>query len=222
MRRLAVCLLVMLVHSSGVASRARSQASASPAEVKQAALHWLDRFSQTQVLFHEEDMKRLQEKVAAMSPEDAAKWWQERAANRELLDSPRWQETQNWLREFLRVQARYSDEEIRDFQSAAFTKGKESTPSLNEVLEKLIQYRQQFRAAAQGSATMRQLAAESNQAFRQDQVRQREARFHRPASQFNTVQPPAPPPRPVDPRPPLVDSMDVARWTVMNQFFPRW
>lgn len=222
MRRLAICLFIVFFHSTGVVSRASGQAVSSPAEVKQTALKWLESFAQTQVLFHEEDMKRLKEKVAAMSPDEASKWWQERAANREFLDSPRWQETQNWLREFLRVQARYSDEEIRDFQSEAFSKGKESTLALNEVLEKLIQYRQQFRAAAQGSSAMRQLAVDANQAFRQDQVRQREARFHRPTAQFNTVQPPAPPPRPVVPRPPLVDSMDVARWTVMNQFFPRW
>lgn len=221
MRQLLTSLLIVLVYSAGVASRASGQA-ADAADDQQRALQWLDRFAQTQVLFHEEDMKKLRAKVAAMSPEEASQWWKERAANREMLEGPRWQDTQNWLREFLRVQARYSDEEIRDFQSDAFTKGRKSTQSLNDVLEKLIQYRQQFRAAAQGSAAIRQMELESNQAFRQEQVRQREARWHRPASQFNTVQPPPPPPRPVVQHPPLVDSLDVARWTVVNQLFPRW
>lgn len=207
-----------------VCSAAAGQAPQSTAtDDQRSALLWLDRFAKEQVLFHEEDVKKLRAKVAAMSPDEASRWWKEHAAHRDALDNPRWQETQNWLREFLRVQARYSDEEIRNFQSEAFAKGRESAESLSGVLEKLIQYRQQFRAAAQGSAAVQQLQLEANQAFRQEQVRQREARWNRPAAQFNSVQPAPPPPRTANPPPPpLIDALDVARWTVLNQVFPRW
>ena len=220
LRPVLASALVVLLHST-FACRAIAQAVPPDAAAeKQSALKWLDRFAQVQVLFHDEDMQKLRAKLTAMSPEEVSQWWKERAAIRELLDSARWQDTQNWLREFLRVQARYSDEEIRDFQSEAFTKAKESPESLSEVLEGLIQYRQRFRAATQASAEMRELQLEANQAFRQEQVRQREARWHLPPPQANTAQPVAP--RPRTSPPPLVDSLDVARWTILNQLFPRW
>ena len=205
------------------ATPAMSQTSAAVAvDVKAQALQWLDRFSREQALFHEEDVKKLREKVEAMPPEEVAKWWQERTPQRELLDSPQWRETQTWLREFLRVQARYSDEDIRTFQSDAFSKARESAESLSDVLKKVMHYRQQLRAGSQAAEQTRQLQLAANQAFRQDQVRQREARWQRPAPQPNTPQPVTPRERPGRSNEPLVDSLDVARWMMLNQLYPRW
>jgi hypothetical protein len=214
---LLMCVLAVF------ASPARSQVSSTDAaEDKKNALNWLDRFSRVQVLFHPEDVKKLRDKVEAMSPEDVSKWWKERAPNREVLDSKEWQEAQNWFREFLRVQARYSDEDIRLFQSEAFGKARESVGSLNEVIQNLIAYRQRFRAAAQASDETRQLQLAANEAFRQEQVRQREARWQRPMPQLNLPPPPVPRDERTRANPPLIDSLDAARWMILNQLYPRW
>jgi hypothetical protein len=215
--------LLIVCFVSAFAWPAMSQVPPTDAvDDKKSALQWLDRFSREQVLFHEEDVKKLREKVEAMSPEEVSKWWKERASNREMLDSPEWQESQNWLREFLRVQARYSDDDIRLFQSEAFAQARESVGSLNEVLQNLIKYRQRFRSAAQTSDQTRQLQLAANNAFRQEQVRQREARWQRPAPQPNVPQPTATREQPTRANDPLITSLDAARWTVLNQLFPRW
>src|SRR5436190_23287907 len=91
-------------------SLAQTQTPSPPTErTKQDALQWLTSFGRYQVLFHAEDVKKLQERVAAMTPEEAAKWWDRTAPQRKVLASPEWDETERWLRQFLDVQAKYSD-----------------------------------------------------------------------------------------------------------------
>ncbi|MCO6454368.1 MAG: hypothetical protein J5I93_03550 [Pirellulaceae bacterium] len=199
-------------------------APATADSAKKEALEWLDAFSRRQVLFHSDDVKKLRARVAAMSEEEAAAWWQESEPKRRVLASPEWAETESWLRQFLAVQAIYSDEEIRYFQSQAADQAKASASSLQEVLDRLTALRRRFTGRSQAAEQTRQLKLAANQAYRQADVRRREESLRqasaRPAATF-----PAPPPpreRPSRLHEPLVDSLDVARWTVLQQLFPRW
>jgi hypothetical protein len=200
--------------------------SADPAATKKEALAWLDRFGRSQVLFHADDIKKLRTKIEAMTPEEAAAWWKESAPKREVLASEEWAETEAWLKKFLAVQAIYSDEEIRDFQSEAAAKAKESAESLQEVLARVSKLRQRLVGGAQQSEQVRQLQLAANEAFRQNAVRQREeaarAARSRPAATFPTPAAPPPRERPGRVNEPLIDSLDVARWAVLRELFPRW
>lgn len=191
---------------------------------KEEALRWLESFARYQVLFHPDDVKKLQQRVEAMTPQEAAQWWERTAPQRNLLTSPEWSETEEWLRKFLRVQAKYSDEEIREHQTVAAEKAKESASSLKEVLERVSQARRKLVAGAQGAEETRQLQLAANEAYRQEEVRQREvARRHaqtRPAP--SPAAPPAPRPDRSRYNEPLIDSLDVARWSILREIFPRW
>lgn len=54
-----------------------TRADETPAETKKAALEWLDAFAKRQVLFHPDDVRKLRARVEAMTPEEAAAWWEE-------------------------------------------------------------------------------------------------------------------------------------------------
>jgi hypothetical protein len=216
---------LLLIATAGFLSFALAQTPTASAEKqKEEALLWLDRFARVQVLFHVDDVKKLRERVAAMSPAEAALWWEKTAPQREVLTSPQWRDTERWLREFLEVQAKYSDEDIRYFQSEAAAKAKESAASLQEVLDRITQARRRLIGAGQVSEQTRQMQLAANQAYKQEQVRQREESLRKarsqPAATFPT--PPAPRQYPTRYSDPLIDSLDVARWTVLQQLFPNW
>jgi len=192
---------------------------------KAQALEWLDRFAAEQVLFSTRDVERFREKVAEMTEAEAAAWWERSASHRELFDSAAWQETRRWLREFLRVQAMYSDEQIEYFQSEAFAKAKHSSRSLQDVMDEITMKRKQLAAGHRSSEQIRQQQVDYFQAYRQEQVAAREAAMRAAAQQSAS----APQPQKVvvtrenDYRPPpLVSALDVARWSVMRNFWPRW
>jgi hypothetical protein len=203
-----------------------AQEPSPPTErTKQEALAWLTSFSRYQVLFHADDVKKLKERVEAMSPEEAAKWWDRTAPQRKVLASPEWAETESWLRQFLDVQAKYSDEEIRARQKEAATSASESAGSLQEVLDRITQARRRLAAGSQLAAQTRQLQVEANQAFRQEEVRQREAARARAAAAPTPAPGRAPPARPGGParyNEPLINSLDVARWAVLREIYPAW
>ena len=188
---------------------------------KAQALVWIDDFASVQILFSPEDVEKLKTKVSEMSDEEAAKWWEQSQPHRELLDSDQWQETRAWLKEFLKVQAIYSDEEVRYFQSEAFAKAQESPLSLKEVMDSVTARRKKLAARAQRSAQTRQQLLAMGEAYRQQQVQLREAALKD-----------RPDPRPYNPvvvrlRPvrynrPLVTSLDAARWTILRHLYPRW
>src|SRR4029079_15887641 len=125
-------------------------------------LVWLVVFARVQVLFHVDDVKKLRERVAAMSPAEAAAWWDKTAEQRQVLTSPQWRDTERWLREFLEVQAKYSDEDIRYFPSEAAAKGKESAASLQDVLDRIAQARRRLLGAAQVSEETRKMQLVAN------------------------------------------------------------
>jgi DNA-binding FrmR family transcriptional regulator len=194
----------------------------TPAGAKKQAVAWVDQFVKEEVLFSPKDLEKLQKKVAAMSDEEAATWWKESAAKRALLDSDDWKETRNWLREFLKVQAIYSDEQIRYFQSEAFEKAVESPRELKEVMAEIAARRRALASGARQSAEQRAMFASSIDHFREEQVRAREAAAAK-VPQVPSVAPPAIVRQPVaPPNEPLVTSLDVARWAVLRSVFPRW
>src|SRR4051794_25180107 len=131
MTRIILVTVGVLFGALLAGSHAAAQSPAPNNEkIKKEALEFLDNYARFQVLFHPEDVKKLHDRVAAMSPEEAAAWWAKTEPQRKLLTSPEWAETENWLRKFLQVQAKYSDEEIRAFQTQADEKAKESAVSL--------------------------------------------------------------------------------------------
>ncbi|NQU24633.1 MAG: hypothetical protein HQ567_25400 [Candidatus Nealsonbacteria bacterium] len=200
-------------------------AAAAPTDgaAKAQALKWIDRFATAQVLFSPGDVKRLREKVAKMTETEAAAWWTKSATHRELFDSEQWQETRKWLREFLKVQAIYSDEQVEYFQSEAFTKAEDSSRSLKEVMDEITAERQKLAAGSRSSAQMRQQQLDYRQAYLQDQVSAREAAMK--ASAARSASRPQPQTPVVQrgertPTPPLVSSLDVARWSTMRNLWP--
>ena len=50
-------------------------------------------------------------------PDVLQDWLAEAETLREVLDNPRWHDTREWLREFLQVQAIYSDEELEELRA---------------------------------------------------------------------------------------------------------
>lgn len=218
--RLAAALTTLV---AVLVAHAAAQTSArSPEQIKRDALEWIDGFAGLQVLFHPDDVKKLRDRVAAMTPEEAAVWWEKIQPQRKILFSPEWSETESWLRQFLHVQARYTDEEIRQFQAEAAAKAKDSPASLQEVLDRVTQARRNLIAGSQAAEQTRQLQVAANEAYRQDAVRRREeARRLANAPAPRTV-PAPPPPREYRTRitEPFIDALDVARWTVLRDLFP--
>ena len=95
-----------------------------------------------------------------------------------------------------------------------------------EVLDSVTKLRQRLVGGAQQSQQIRQMQVAANEAFRQQDVRQREeaarAARTRPAATFPTPAAPPPRERPGRVNEPLIDSLDVARWAVLRELFPRW
>lgn len=223
MIRRAICTALVAAVAVCYSCAALAQQPPPPDRVRKDALEWLDGFARYQVLFSADDVAKLRKKVEAMSPEDAASWWEKTAPQRAILASPQWTETENWLRKFLNVQARYSDEEIRAFQAEAAAKAKESPVSLAEVLNRVTEVRRRLATASQQAEQTRQLALEANRAYRQQEVTRREqARRQANAPPVSTFPAPTIREHPAPNHAPLIDSLDVARWAVLDQLFPNW
>jgi len=191
---------------------------------KEEALAWIDQFARVQVLFNDKDVQQLRAKVAAMKSAEAAAWWEKTRKHREMFDSRDWQDTRRWLREFLDVQAIYSDEQIRKFQTEAAGKARDSAGSLKEVMQEVINLRKKIAGGAQLSEARRKQMVALSEAYRQDQVKAREAARQAKAAAPSSGATPAPPKvrQPVRYNQPLVDSLDAARGAVLRNFYPRW
>jgi hypothetical protein len=217
--------LVLASLIAGLATPCIAQPAAARADrTKRDALQWLDSFSRYQVLFNAEDVKKLRAKVEAMPAEEAAAWWEKSEPQRKVLASPEWGETESWLRKFLDVQAKYSDEDIRYFQSEAAAKAKDSAGSLQQVLDRVTQARRNLIAGSRAAEQTRNAQIAANEAYRQDAAKRREE-ARRQSSSPSALTFPMTPPAPAKPvryNDPLIDSLDVARWTVLREIFPRW
>jgi len=218
MERCAWCFALPILAS--LATLATGQ---DPAIDKSEALKWLDRFAVDQALFDSADVQSLRDRVAAMSPAEAAAWWQDFSLRREMLDDPSWTETNAWLRQYLRVQAVYSDQQIREFRAQAFAKVQESARGLKEVQDEITARRMRVKSESQMSHDARQRLLASTMADLEVGRRIHEAGLMRPARVPMTS-------GPVVTRnyarryyyPPLINSYGVAQWAVFRQVFPRW
>jgi hypothetical protein len=88
-------------------------ADLTDAELRDTTLLWLDQFLTETQLLRQEDLAKIRAGVEQMSPSQLRQWLEQTKQLREYVESERWQQTKVWLREFLRVQAIYSEEEIQ-------------------------------------------------------------------------------------------------------------
>ena len=225
-------IAVVLFVSTGLLVHAQDKATEqSPATVdaRAAALKWINSYAKVQVLFHKKDVERVREKLSQASPEQAQQWLVETREIREALDSARWKETQNWLRKFLEVQAIYSDEHIDHFRTDTEKVAKESKTGdpekFIEILKDIEKKRLDLVQGAASSARIREQTNAMAQAYRKEQAKARDAArlaTARASAQNRSSQPPVQ--RREYQRPSkMIDSLDVARWSVMRGFWPnRW
>jgi alanyl-tRNA synthetase len=90
-----------------------SERNMSDADRRDATLLWLDSFLTDSDLLRSEDIAKIREAVRQMSPTQLQQWLEQTRQLREYVEGERWQETRRWLREFMRVQAIYSDQELQ-------------------------------------------------------------------------------------------------------------
>lgn len=98
---------------------ANGTTAAKPSSIEDTrakALAWIDAYLPEQVLLTPGDAATFRERVARMSPQEAAAWLEQTAPLRTTLMSPSWLETRNWLRRFFEVQAVYSEHDLLAFR----------------------------------------------------------------------------------------------------------
>jgi hypothetical protein len=192
----------------------------SRGDEKQQALDWLDRYRKVQVLFHDQDVERLRKELAAGTPERAQAWWERTKEIREALDSPEWKATSAWLKEFLKVQAIFTDKQVAQMREELKDAAKTSPRKFKELLADITAYRTKIVHGAAASTQLREqvLAAYQQEAF---EAREDARRSTAQAAQIG------PSPQPTTnirtygaPPPPLINSLDVARWGLMQGFWP--
>ena len=162
--------------------------------------------------------------MVAAPPEKAQQWLDETAGLRRKLDSPEWQKTREWLGEFLKVQAIYSDKELEEFTQKVMV----SKPAEIGKMMQAIEAKQSTLASKAGDAAQhRQQTMQINNAFKQKQFAQRQT-ARRAASQTprtgstKVTGKPSYAQRSASRNPPLVNSLDAARWGVYRGLSPRW
>ena len=111
----AVCQ-VSVAHAQ-IDAKDLSDPSLTAEERKQATLLWLDKYLTDSELMRKEDMAKIREAVAKMTPTQLDGWLKQTKSLSEYVESPQWQETKRWLKGFLRVQAIYSDKEIQQLRT---------------------------------------------------------------------------------------------------------
>lgn len=192
-------------------------------EVKQRVLNWIDSYRQEQVLFHEADIVKLRKELADDTPEEAMRWWKQTEKMRAALESPEWKETRNWFREFLKVQAIFSDEQIDSLRDKATEAAEQrETKEFTDILFEIERYRVNLVQGSADARAVRQQRLELLQAYKKDAADQRAEAAK--AAAFGTINA-SPPPAPRGQRlprqasAPLINSLDVARWSVMRNFW---
>ncbi len=192
---------------------------------KKEALAWIDSYRKVQVMFHDKDIERVRKKLEESTPEKAAEWLKDTKEMRKALDSPEWKETRVWFKEFLKVQAIYTDEQIEEFRKKVAETAKKSPKKIKVLLSEIEARRKATIGGASTSAALRKQQVTINDAYRQQQVAQRDKIRKEKAEAMADADPgPGPQVKGRDYRrpPSLIDSMDVARWSVMREFLPRW
>ncbi len=166
---LAAVFLTLLVLAGSSWSADKGQPGADHEKEMQEALDWLDHYLSVQVIFRQEDVIKLRENVAKMTPEQLQAWLSRTKQVRERLSSPEWARTQAHLSDFLSKQAIYSDEEIEKMRADAA----EMTPDqLMDLLDKIDNKFAEMTRMQRSSGQRRQLDMVERDAR---QARQREA-----------------------------------------------
>jgi hypothetical protein len=88
------------------------EAAGEPSALSDDLLDWVNEFMQHQVLFRNSDLMRLRQALRTVPEDQLQRWADETQQLRQRLTGDSWNLTQQWLREFLAVQAIYSPEEI--------------------------------------------------------------------------------------------------------------
>ena len=186
---------------------------------KQKVLDWIDDYREDQVLFHDQDIAKLREELADDSPEEAIRWWKKTAKIRAALESPEWQETSKWFREFLKVQAIFSDEEIDDIRKQAKDAAEQqNTREFKDILEQIERYRANLVQGASTDRALREHRLQLMNAYKQESATQRATAAKAAAFGTTNTSQPVIRDRRV-PTAPLINSLDVARWSVMRNFW---
>ncbi len=156
-------LLCVLVATFAVAD----ETDAVNVHQRREALDWLDTHVGDQQLLKPEDFKSLVNRVGSMSDAEVEQWLAETRQLRKALQSQAWRETRAWLREFLAVQAMYSDEEIDEFKTQA------ANMSPTELLDSLHHIRRKHQSIITMHAASER-ARRTNLGLRNDLIRRQQ------------------------------------------------
>ncbi len=93
-----------------------SDANMTDAERRESTLLWLNKFLTESDLMRQEDVDKIRQAVLQMSSSQLERWLEQTKQLRAYVEGERWQQTKRWLREFLRVQAIYNEQEIQQLR----------------------------------------------------------------------------------------------------------
>lgn len=143
--------ILMLVLPVAVRAQDESSIESRRADI----ISWMEQYVGNELLLNPEDLKSLIEQVRKMPDDQFEKWYMATDELRKILQSEEWAQTDAWLRDFVRVQSIYSDDEIRDFRSQVAG----LTPSqFVQMLERFISKHRSLIAMRQASNRNRQFA----------------------------------------------------------------
>ncbi len=135
-------------------AKALTDESLSDSERREETLKWLDKFLADSVLMTPDDVAKIRDAVAGMTPSQLERWLIQTKKLRDYVESPVWQETKRWLREFLRVQAIYSDEEIEKLREEIF---KADANQMLAILERIQTKHESMTSMYKASQQMRKI-----------------------------------------------------------------
>lgn len=220
---LTTLMLLSFVADVGRAADKSPPRKDAPAKDAQAeAIRWIDNFAKDQVLFSKKDVERLRKEVAEFTPEEAQAWLERTQEVREALDSTDWLRNRLWLKDFLEVQAIYSDEQIAEFREEAKQAARESPKKFKQMLAEIDKERKKLLGGAATDAQLREQQLHLVNAYRQQEAAARQAALKAAAKQprsGTSNKKPAPPNKTARRTRPLIDSMDAARWTIMRDLW---
>ncbi len=161
-----MCLTLSLAGFASAQDRTAANPPPTIAQQRQEALQWLESYVGDEILLKPDDLSALIEKIRALPEDEFAQWYQETRRLRAILKSPEWEETRAWLREFLAVQAIYSDEELKEFKVDI---ARMSPAEVIKVLERIRRKHQSLIWMRQASERNRQAALSLRQDLMQQQ-----------------------------------------------------
>jgi hypothetical protein len=181
-------------------------------------LDWLDKYMSDSQLAPPGAFEKVRAVVAQLTPSQLEQWLIQTRRLRQYIESPEWQETRQWLRGYLKVQAVYSEQEIQSFRQRLF----------NADPDELLAMLQQIQAKHESMVWMHQASTQSRsmdvqarnaRVARQDAANAAamQAAAQRSAPLFGNAMNAGAAARKPDSGyrvpGPLIDSMTVARWT---------